>query len=175
MLRLGWVPLLALAACGESTDDRPLELEYLTQSIFAPSCGATQCHSTFKQAAELVLDTPEGVRAAILEGAGGLVSFNSTQYDPDDPNNASLIIWITETDPFGRGIGRMPFDAPIPNKDVLLIKEWISAQAPGAQCNPERNNGNACNNKEVVQCNADWTFGARVQLCSGDCVQGICR
>jgi hypothetical protein len=173
MHRLGLVPLLILAACGETTDDRPLELEYLTQAIFAPYCGATQCHSTYAQQKNNVFDTPQGTRRSLVDH--GLIRFDSTKYDPDDPNNADLLIWITEIDPFGVGIGRMPWDAPLANKDVLLLKEWISAQAPGAQCNPESNGGNACNNKEVVQCNADWTFGARVQLCSGDCIQGMCR
>lgn len=172
MHRLVIAPLLLIAACGTSEDDRPLELEYLTAAIFAPSCGATQCHSTFAQAGLVVLDTPENVRRTLI--GGGLVQFDSGQYDPDNPDNASLIVWITQIDPFGRGIGRMPFDAPIPNKDVELLREWISVQAPGAQCNPELNNGMACNNKEIVQCNADWTFGARVQVCPGECVQGKC-
>jgi hypothetical protein len=173
MHRLVWVPLLLCAACGTNEDDRPLELEYLTQAIFVPSCGVTQCHSSFVQARELVLDTPEGVRRGLVDR--GLILFDSPQYDPDDPTNAALIIWITEIDPFGLGVGRMPFDQPMPNRDVLLLKEWIEAEAPGAQCNPELNSGMACNNKEVVQCNADWTFGTRVQLCPGDCIQGQCR
>ena len=182
MHRLVWAPLLILAACGDETDDRPLELEYLTQAIFAPSCGATQCHSSFTQAARDVFDTPEGVRASLVNN--GLIRFDSTKYDPDNPNQTDLVIWITETVPFGgipgsdgKPIGRMPYDAPLPNRDVLLIKEWIGAQAPGAQCNPDPdvNMGHACNNKEVVQCNQDWTFGPRIQLCSGDCVGGTCR
>lgn len=179
MHRLVWVPLLGLAACGETTDDRPLELDYLTQAIFAPTCGTTQCHSGFSRQGNDVFDTPEATRESLVNH--GLITFNSTKYDPDSPGSADLIIWITETVPFGgvpgsdgKPIGRMPYDAPMPNKDVLLLKEWISAQAPGAQCNPEATQGKACNNKEVVECNADWTFGARVQLCSGDCVGGMC-
>lgn len=174
MLRLAWAPLLlSLAACADSIDDRPLELDYLTQAIFAPTCGATQCHSSFAQAKNVVFDTPEATRRTLVNG--GLIRFTSDKYDPDDADQANLIIWITETDPFGAGVGRMPFDAPIPNRDVELLKEWIEAQAPGAQCNPEENGGNACNNKEVVQCNADWTFGARVQPCLNDCIAGTCQ
>lgn len=172
MHRLGWVPLLVCAACGTSEDDRPLELAYLTQAIFEPTCGTTNCHSSFVRAGDVVLDTPENVRRTLV--GGGLVQFDSGKYDPDAPENANLIVWITQIDPFGRGIGRMPFDAPMPNRDVELLEEWISVQAPGAQCNPEINEGQACNNNEVVQCNADWTFGARVQVCTGDCVQGKC-
>ncbi len=173
MYRLVWAPLLLCAACGTSEDDRPLELNYLTNAIFAPTCGATQCHSTFSQAANLVLDTPEAVRSGLIDN--GLIRFDSTQYDPANPDNADLITWITEIDPFGLGIGRMPFDAPMPNNDVFLLQEWIMAGAPGAQCNPALNQGRACNNNEVVQCTADWNFGARVQLCTGGCVGGVCR
>ena len=179
MHRLVWAPLLVLAACGETTDDRPLELDYLTQAIFAPTCGATQCHSGFSQQGNDVFDTPDATRATLVDN--GLITFNSTKYDPDSPGKADLIIWITETVPFGgvpgkdgKPIGRMPYDAPMPNKDVLLLKEWIAAQAPGAQCNPDANQGKACNNKEVVECTPDWNFGPRVQLCSGDCVAGTC-
>jgi hypothetical protein len=172
MYRLVWAPLLLTAACGETTDDRPLELEYLTQAIFAPTCGASQCHSSFKQAGNAVFDTPETARRTLVDKA--LIRFDSTKYDPDNVNQTDLVIWITEIDPFGLGTGRMPFDAPMANKDIALLKEWISAQAPGAQCNPDEDMGRACNNKEVVDCNADWTFGARVQLCTGDCVGGMC-
>jgi len=171
MNRLVWSTLFVLAACG-SQDDRPLELEYLTQAIFAPSCGPAQCHSTFKQEANNVFDTPEGVRRSLVEN--GLVRLGSTKYDPDDAANAELIIWITETDPFGLGKGRMPNDAPLPNQDVYLLREWIEHETPGAQCNPEANDGKACDNKVVVQCNADWTFGTRVMVCTGDCEQGKC-
>jgi hypothetical protein len=172
MLRLVVPPLLLFAACGDAQDDRPLELDYLTQQVFAPTCGATTCHSSFKQAGNVVFDTPDATRRSLIDG--GLIRFNSDKYDPDDPNQADLIIWITQIDPFGEGIGRMPFDYPMPNKDVQLLSDWIAAQAPGAQCNPEENAGKACNNKEVVECTADWTFGPRVQLCATDCIAGKC-
>lgn len=164
-----------LAAC-DSQDDRPLELAYLTDAIFAPTCGTTQCHSTFRQAGHgkaIVLDNPEAARKSLVDT--GLVTFDSGKYDPDDPNNADLMIWITQIDPFGLQIGRMPFDAPLPNKDVYLIREWIQNKAPGAQCDPEMNGGMACDDKAVVRCTADWTFGDRVMLCSGACVQGGCK
>ena len=180
MHRLVWLPLLLAAACGTSTDDRPLEAEYLTQAIFAPTCGATQCHSSFVDSKGVALDTLDGVRQAMVDFA--LVRLDSLKYDPDNAAKADLIVWITETVPFGgvpgtdgKPIGRMPYDAPMPNKDVLLLKEWIENETPGAQCNPADFGGKACRNKEVVECNPDWSFGNRVMLCSGDCVQGTCK
>jgi hypothetical protein len=177
MFRLGLAVLL-VAGCSESVDDRPLELEYLTQAIFAPSCGTTGCHSTFVQAANNVFDTPEGTRRSLIDH--GLIVFDSTHYDPDDPNDALLIHWITDIDPLGLGIGRMPFDAPIPNKDVLLLKEWISAGAPGAECNAI--SGAACwkdprNNRfYAANCNSDWTIDKTSLIsCSAGCIQGMCQ
>lgn len=171
MMRFACAALL-LAACGTEQDDRPLELPYLTQAIFAPTCGTAQCHSTFARAAMQVFDTPDGVRRTLVDKR--LIQFDSEKYDPAEPANANLIIWITETDPFGRGIGRMPLDAPMPNRDVQLLQEWISVGAPGAQCDPEASSGMACKDNEVVRCNADWTFGDRVMLCAGSCIQGAC-
>lgn len=172
MHRLVWSTLFVLAAC-DSVDDRPLELEYLTQAILQPSCGVTQCHSTFRQAATNVFDNPDGARRSLVGNA--LIRLDSAKYDPEDPGNADLIVWITEINPFGKDIGRMPLDAPLPNKDVYLLREWIQNKAPGAQCNPEIDSGLACDNKTVVRCTADWNFGERVQLCTGECGQGVCR
>ncbi len=180
MNRLVVAAALALAGCaGDTVDDRPLELDYLTQAVFAPTCGTTQCHSTFVQAAGNVFDTPEGTRRSLL--GNGLIRFDSTKYDPEDPRNADLIVWITETDPFGLGIGRMPYDAPMPNKDVLLLQDWIKEGAPGAQCNPKANNGAACtrdkNNRFLVaQCTEDFELDLTNAItCSGGCIQGVCQ
>src|SRR3712207_2691665 len=103
--------VFATACIGEDVPDyRPLEVPYLTQQIFAPSCGATQCHSSFKQEANDVFDTPEGVRDSLVNH--DLVRFDSVRNDLLAPEKADLIIWITEIDPKGLGIGRMPLDAP---------------------------------------------------------------
>lgn len=180
MSRLVVAATLALAACGESVDDRPLDLDYLTQAVFAPSCGTTNCHSTFVQAKGLVFDTPEGTRRSLLDK--GLVVFDSTKYDPDDAKNADLITWITEIDPFSLGIGRMPFDAPLPNKDVLLLQDWIKAGAPGAECDPHKSAGRASCTKDksgrflVAECTDDFTLDLTNAItCSSGCVQGVCQ
>ncbi|HUS29414.1 MAG TPA: hypothetical protein VMZ53_12935 [Kofleriaceae bacterium] len=174
--------LFAAAASGcvgeEGPDYRPLELGYLTQSVFAPTCGATQCHSTFKQAATDVFDTPDGVRRSLVNNA--LVRLDPAKYDPDDAKNADLIIWITQIDPFGAGIGRMPYDAPMPNRDVKLLIEWIEHDAPGAQCNPELNSGKSCTvdssgRNVVANCSDDWNFDLSTAIpCTSGCAAGQC-
>jgi hypothetical protein len=185
MHRLGCA-LLLVTGCGQSTDDRPLELEYLTQAIFEPTCAAAQCHSSFRRAGNLMFDTPEHVRASLVDNR--LVRYDVSDYDPEKPEAAPLIIWITELDPFGAGVGRMPFDAPMPNKDVLLLEEWIAdptysrtgkgGLGIGAQCNPRRlvNPGLACNKNEIVTCTDDWNFGDFVQSCPRGCtLDAECR
>jgi hypothetical protein len=125
MCRLAWPALLlALAACGTSDDDRPRDAQYITDTILAPTCGGAQCHSTFAQTNDVVLDTYSAMRNTMVNFP--LLSFSADQYDPADPDDSALITWVTQIDPFGLGIGRMPYDAPMPNADVDLLKAWIT-------------------------------------------------
>jgi hypothetical protein len=125
MSRLAWPALLcALAACG-ATDDRPLDAQYLTDTIFAPACGSVECHSTFVQSNNAVFDTYSAMRSTIVNFPGPLVSFSPDQYDPADPKDSFLVRLLTQIDA-APGIDRMPLDAPMPNADVELIKAWIT-------------------------------------------------
>jgi len=217
MSRLVWPALLlcALAACG--VDDRPLDARYITDTILAPSCGSVECHSSFVQSNDVVLDTYSAMRDTIVNFQGGLISFSDAPYDPADPADSELITWLTQTDPFGRGIGRMPLDEPMPNADVELLKRWIQGKpnpvddqmtcvpnvtacpqvsdtcvvpdnatvgecfqityptpAFGAECDPSKHGGMACNDRDLVQCGDDWNFGQVLQTCSSGCSEGKC-
>jgi hypothetical protein len=158
---------------------RPLELNYLTQAVFEPSCGAAQCHSSFKQSATYVFDTPEGARSSLVNNLVFLGPDTET-YDPYNARKAGLIRWITETDPDGRGIGRMPFDAPLPNRDVELLIEWIEHKAPGAQCDPSIDSAKSCTFDDSgrvvsVSCTADWNFDFSTAIpCTDGCALGQC-
>jgi hypothetical protein len=165
--------LAALAACGTTTDDRPRTIEYVTEAILAPTCGQAQCHSSFRQARNDVFDTVVNARRSLV--VNGLITFDSNQYNPDNPASAQLIVWITQTDPNGLGIGRMPYDQPMPNEDVAFLERYIQEGAPGAQCNPDAPGALVCNNHAVYKCNDDWTFGEQVRTCPGDCINGGCQ
>jgi hypothetical protein len=166
--------LAGLAACGTTTDDRPRTIEYVTEAILAPTCGQAQCHSSFRQSRGDVFDTVVNARRSLI--VNGLITFDSPQYDPAAPATAQLIVWITQTDPNGLGIGRMPYDQPLPNEDVLFLERYIQEGAPGAQCDPDANPaGLACNNHGVYKCTADWTFGDQIADCAGDCINGMCQ
>lgn len=183
--------VLVAGSCGEIRDEedpngRPLELPYLTAAIFAPTCGQTQCHSTFKRQGGLVFDHPDSVRRSLLrQGNDALLSFTSDKYDPrpiETTDVPDLIVWVTEIDPFGNGIGRMPFDAPLADRDIQLLGLWIredkdpvtraprvGGNAVGAQCNPELYDGLACNLNELVLCGEDWNFAESQQICDRGC------
>jgi hypothetical protein len=168
---------LVLAAACTSTDDRPLTVDYITDSILRPTCGGAACHSSFAGNRGLVFDTVDGVRHSLsltVSGSGPpLVSLSDDPYDPDKPGNADLIRWLTETDPDNKGIGRMPYDAPMPNEDIRFLEKWIGAAIPGAQCDPAV--PMACNKDALYTCNDDWTFGTLVMNCTGTCSEGICQ
>jgi hypothetical protein len=164
--------LALLVACGTTRDDRPRTIQYVTEAILAPTCGAAECHSTFSQAKGDVFDTVTAARRSLVRN--GLIDLDSSVNDPADPDNAQLIVWITHTDPYGLGIGRMPLDAPMPNADVNLLKEYIRESAPGAQCDPDATGGRACNNHDLHTCTKDWNFGDLVEACPGECASGVC-
>jgi len=165
---------IALTACGTTDDDRPATLRYITSSILAPSCGAAQCHSTFTQQNGDVFDTVVAARQSIHRYGLALPS------DASDPANAELIHWVTDDQPFGRRdrngdiIGRMPFDAPLPNADIDLMKKWIAEGVVGAQCVPEDFGGQDCNENTVVACDAEGNYGAVVMVCSGATPTCVC-
>src|SRR5512134_3564999 len=96
--------LLALAACGEETDDRPATAGYLVPAVFRPSCGTAACHSSATARSGVILDTLVGACAV-----------------------QDLTFFITG-DP---SVTRMPLDSPLPDADILLILEWQDTGRPG--------------------------------------------
>jgi hypothetical protein len=161
-----------LAACGSATDDRPATLEYITETILAPTCALAECHSAFKQQAGDVFDTPESVRRTIV--LNGL----AYPYEASDPSQTSLIRSLTVglqsvIDP-SRGLVRMPFVQAMPDADVDLIARWIADGVPGAQCLPDAQNrgceivplpGGVGFRYNVVEC-VDGNYGALIQACN---------
>jgi hypothetical protein len=134
MSRFAWPALLlALVACGTTPDDRPRNAQYITDTILAPTCGLAECHSTFVETDNVVLDTYEGMRHAMVDNmatsppltGAPLLSFDDDQYDPISPENSTFIKILTQVDPIP-GVDRMPLDSPMANADVELLKAWIT-------------------------------------------------
>ena len=113
----------ALAACGTATDDRPTTLENITSSVLAPNCANAQCHSAFRQIRGYAFDSVEHAKTTIE--MNGLVA-------PSDPD-ASLLFLVLVS-PGGDGnTPRMPYDQPLADADVQLIRRWIAEGADGIQ------------------------------------------
>jgi hypothetical protein len=126
----------AAGACGV-TDDRPRTLEYITDTILAPTCAAAQCHSAFTMQVGDEFDTVDATRRTIV--INGLV-------EPGVPGASfmynSITIGVTSLlNP--PNMVRMPFDAPMPDADIALIRAWITEGAHGAQC-LANDQGNGC-------------------------------
>jgi hypothetical protein len=121
MSRLVLAAVVALAACTQTDNDRPATLQYITEAILQPNCGQYTCHSSFKRAKGYAFDSVEAAQASLA---------------PSDPNAPQV---INTSDPpssflyqvLTRKVKRMPYDAPLPNKDIELILTWIEDGAPG--------------------------------------------
>lgn len=175
MYRLIWLPALALAACatlaacGTDDDRRPRTVEYVTQAILAPSCGNAQCHSQFRQAAEVVLDTVKNAQPHLV-GRVGTITLDPQGEFTGDPEDSKLIDVLTRT------IDRMPYDQPLPDADIDLIRRWIEIGAPGAQCNPELFDGRMCVGKKLFECLPSFNYGEELEDCGAmRCDAGACR
>lgn len=171
MYRLIWLPALALAlaACGTDNDQRPRTVEYITEAVLAPNCGNAQCHSSFRNAEGYAFDTVERAQQSLvgLVGAIGLDSKNEPQ---GDAASSFLVTVLT------RSVDRMPYDQPLPQPDIDLIKRWIDYGAPGAMCDPSINSGKLCIGAKSVEC-ADFEF-ASVTDCAAKgmtCSAGACK
>lgn len=182
MKRLVLIGALFGGACG-ATDDRPHTLEYITQTILAPSCAAAECHSAFKQQVGDQFDTVEATRRTLL--LNGLLSYPG---DVAEPRSSSLIRSMTVglgsiLDPNSNTMVRMPYDAPMPDADIDLIAAWIGDGARGAQCLPDAQ-GHAClittdvnatpaQTYHVVAC-VDNNIGQTIQDCATTPTQQSC-
>jgi hypothetical protein len=116
MYRLVLVAVVAAAACTQTDNNRPPTLEYITLAILQPSCAQHVCHSSYRMEKGLAFDTVELSRMSLA----GIVT-------PGAPDSSLLYSVLTRT------VLRMPYDAPLPQKDIDLIATWIANGAPGLE------------------------------------------
>jgi hypothetical protein len=171
MHRLALAGALLASACGSAADDRPPTLDFITETILAPTCAATQCHSAFAREVGDQFDTPAATRRSIVANA------LATPGDQDNPASSILVQSLTVGYPSllepGSGNVRMPYDAPMPDADIELIKRWIADGVPDAQCEPNDQNrgcrvrivaGQTTPQYDVVEC-VDGNIGAVITQC----------
>src|SRR5215468_5244036 len=118
-----WPALLVAAGC--EVDDRPATMDYVAEAILAPTCGEAQCHAAFSANRGDIFDSVDASRRSIHRNGLAVIS------DKTAPDQAALILWVTVGFQAQLGIGRMPYDAPMPNADIALLKKWIGLGVPG--------------------------------------------
>jgi hypothetical protein len=151
-MKLAWLMTYTLFACAHPVDPRDNNegeddsLAYITETIFVPYCATAECHSTFKQAGfpgdpPIELDTVEHAQTALQGSPTGYSPWlqctgsDGQLHDPcldDSPNGkyveATFLISVLNTNDNGV---RMPYDQPLPNKDVTYLEQWIIDGANG--------------------------------------------
>jgi hypothetical protein len=147
-MKLALLVTYTLAACAHPTDPRDgnedESLAYITETIFVPYCATAECHSTFKQAGvpggqPVVLDTVDHAQNTLqLQGMIACTGSGGQPFDPCDTNadptgyaasHDTELMQIIKTTGYN-GL-RMPYDQPLPNKDVQFIAQWIVDGAEG--------------------------------------------
>lgn len=116
MFRTLLVAALAVTGCNQTENDRPATLEYITEAILQPNCAQDVCHSSYRMEKGYAFDTVAMAKRS-LSGSGVV--------NPAEPMSSLLYTVLT------RKIKRMPYDAPLAQKDIDLILRWIQDGAPG--------------------------------------------
>lgn len=114
MYRFVLVAAVAATACVQTENNRPATVEYITEAILQPSCSQYTCHSSYRMERGYAFDTVEMAKRSLA----GLVV-------PGDAESSLLYIVLTRT------TKRMPYDSPLPDKDIDLIRLWIANGAMG--------------------------------------------
>jgi hypothetical protein len=112
MYRLVLVAAIAVMACDQTDNNRPATVEYLTEAILEPNCAQDVCHSSYRREKGYAFDTVEISRQSLR-----------SLVNPVDPPSSLLYIVLT------RKIRRMPYDSPLPDKDIELILRWLQTNA----------------------------------------------
>jgi len=114
MFRLAVAAAVACAACSQTDNDRPATLQYITEAILQPSCAQDVCHSSYTRTKGYAFDTVAAARQSLQ--MPGVVQ-------PTEPESSLLYTVLV------RQVKRMPYDAPLPQKDIDLILRWIEGSA----------------------------------------------
>jgi hypothetical protein len=116
MYRLVFVAAIGLTGCSQTDNDRPATLPYITEAILQPYCSQNVCHSSYAKEKGYAFDTVDAAKRSLE--LPGLVT-------PGDPASSLLYNVLVRT------VERMPYDSPLPDKDVALIQKWIMDGAEG--------------------------------------------
>lgn len=99
-------------------------------SVFTPTCATSGCHSGANPAASLNLEAANSY--TMLVGVSSTQAAGMQRVNPTDPNNSYLIQKLESAGASGQ---QMPPSGALPQVDIDVIRQWISAGAvdDGAQ------------------------------------------
>ena len=100
-VRLAWSLRAVRRRAATTTDDRPLELEYVTKRSWRRPAARRSATRRSRRARRRVRHGRRACRRVARPQRPDRV--RQLQYDPPTPPTRDLIIWIAETDPFGLG------------------------------------------------------------------------
>jgi hypothetical protein len=114
-----WTCLAAVgvagAGCGGAVDDRPPKWSFISATIMEPSCATVSCHSAISQRGGVDLHARE---------IGYYTLINGFYVIPGAPDQSAVVSLMN-----AQGSHRMPPDVPLPEADIQLIENWITAGA----------------------------------------------
>jgi hypothetical protein len=119
VVRFVVVAVVAAAACNQTDNNRPATLSYITEAILQPYCSQDVCHSSYRMEKGYAFDTVAMAKRSLTP----IVNIA-------EPESSLLYTVLT------RKIKRMPYDDPLPQKDIDLILLWIQDGAPGLDLAP---------------------------------------
>jgi hypothetical protein len=103
-----------VTACSDP-DERTTDWDYLHTAILVPSCATAGCHSSLAKKAGIVLEDADETYDLLLD----------EQFVIPGNENSALLFLLE-----GQERDLMPPDAPLPEADVDLIRQWIVEGAP---------------------------------------------
>ena len=125
--------LAAPSAC-DTGADRPATWSYLHETIFAPDCATSSCHSYQRSAGGIDLSTSAGAYSVLTGHTcgndGGSGTSTRSFVDPGHPDDSELMHLLTAD-----RIYLMPPDVALPPVEVNLVREWIYE---GASCDTDQ-------------------------------------
>jgi hypothetical protein len=131
---------LGLAACDlsqHSAADRPEQLDYIVETILAPSCGTAECHSAMKAQSGDVFDSVAGARASFDAHTDLVLTCEALKPPQETPcigaAPGSYLFRVIDTgveSDVGKG-DFMPLDQALSTEDHKLIGDWLNDGALG--------------------------------------------
>lgn len=114
--------LVLIAGCETEPPD---DWSYLYETVIAPSCTTSACHSQLTASGSVELDARDTAFATLTGRACDDTSAPTGYVDAADPRASFLSILLRREGPTG-----MPPNRPLVEDEILLVESWMQRGAP---------------------------------------------